>query len=235
MQKFIHPLTSDWEALMQRPTASYSELETLVAEVFNRVAKEGDTAVAEYTAEFDGLKLKDILVREKEVKAATDAVSEELKKAIQQAKENIERFHQAQKTSTISLETQSGVRCWQEKRAIEKVGLYIPGGSAPLFSTILMLAIPAQIAGCSEIVLCTPPNAQGKVPEVVLYTAALCGVTKIFKVGGIQAIAAMSLGTESIPSVYKIFGPGNQYVQLLNNGLPVIMSQLICPQALVNF
>ena len=125
MQKFIHPLTSDWEALMQRPTASYSELETLVAEVFNRVAKEGDTAVAEYTAEFDGLKLKDILVREKEVKAATDAVSEELKKAIQQAKENIERFHQAQKTSTISLETQSGVRCWQEKRAIEKVGLYL--------------------------------------------------------------------------------------------------------------
>ena len=212
MQKFIHPLLSDWDALMQRPTASYSELETLVAEVFNKVAREGDTAVATYTAKFDGLELKDFLVSEREVKAATEAVPEELKKAIQQAKGNIERFHQAQKTNSIRLETQKGVRCWQEKRAIEKVGLYIPGGSAPLFSTILMLAIPAQIAGCSEIVMCTPPNAQGKVPEVVLFTAALCGVTKIFKAGGIQAIAAMSLGTESIPSVYKIFGPGNQYV-----------------------
>ena len=212
MQKFIHPLLSDWDALMQRPTASYSELETLVAEVFNKVDREGDTAVATYTAKFDGLELKDFLVSEREVKAATEAVPEELKKAIQQAKGNIERFHQAQKTNSIRLETQKGVRCWQEKRAIEKVGLYIPGGSAPLFSTILMLAIPAQIAGCSEIVMCTPPNAQGKVPEVVLFTAALCGVTKIFKAGGIQAIAAMSLGTESIPSVYKIFGPGNQYV-----------------------
>ena len=212
MQKFIHPLLSDWDALMQRPTASYSELETLVAEVFNKVAREGDTAVATYTAKFDGLELKDFLVSEREVKAATEAVPEELKKAIQQAKGNIERFHQAQKTNSIRLETQKGVRCWQEKRAIEKVGLYIPGGSAPLFSTILMLAIPAQIAGCSEIVMCTPPNAKGKVPEVVLFTAALCGVTKIFKAGGIQAIAAMSLGTESIPSVYKIFGPGNQYV-----------------------
>lgn len=212
MKKFIHPSSSDWDSLIQRPTASYSELETLVAEVFNDISSKGDAAVASYTAKFDGLELKDFLVQEKEVKAATLAVPEALKEAIQQAKENIERFHQAQKTSTISLETQEGVRCWQEKRPIEKVGLYIPGGSAPLFSTILMLAIPAQIAGCKEIVMCTPPNSEGEVPAVVLYTAALCGVTKIFKVGGIQAIAAMSLGTESIPSVYKIFGPGNQYV-----------------------
>ena len=149
---------------------------------------------------------------ENEIFQAISNVSDELKESIQLAKANIEAFHKAQQTPTVKVKTQVGVNCWQEKRPIQKVGLYIPGGSAPLFSTILMLAIPAQIAGCEEIVLCSPPDKSGNLPDVVLYTAQLCGVTKIFKVGGIQAIAAMTFGTETIPAVYKLFGPGNQYV-----------------------
>ena len=153
-------------------------------------------------------------VSPKDILNGVNAVPKELKKAIQIAKSNIEAFHKAQKTKTVKVEIQSGVNCWQEKHPIEKVGLYIPGGSAPLFSTILMLAIPAQIAGCEEIILCSPPNIQGKLPNEVLYAAHLCGLNKIFKVGGIQAIAGMTFGTESIPSVYKIFGPGNQFVNV---------------------
>jgi len=212
MQYIIHPPSKDWKALMQRPLVSNDKLEELVTEVFKQVKDHGDSAVLKYTKQFDSIEIPKLQVTAKEVTAACDEVSQALKQAIQMAKTNIEVFHQAQKTKTVRVETQSGVNCWQEKRPIEKVGLYIPGGSAPLFSTILMLAIPAQIAGCQEIVLCTPPNVQGEIPAVVLYTAQLCGITKIFKAGGIQAIAAMTFGTETIPQVFKIFGPGNQYV-----------------------
>ena len=212
MQKFIHPLTSEWEKLIERPTASYDDLKDSVLEVFKQVQNRGDEAVLEYTKQFDKIQLQKLQVSPKEILNGVNAVPKELKKAIQIAKSNIEAFHKAQKTKTVKVEIQSGVNCWQEKYPIEKVGLYIPGGSAPLFSTILMLAIPAQIAGCEEIVLCSPPNLQGKLPNEVLYAAHLCGLNKIFKVGGIQAIAGMTFGTESIPSVYKIFGPGNQFV-----------------------
>lgn len=212
MEEFIHPKKEDWKALLARPTASYEELESLVSQVFLQVQKEGDKAVAAYTQQFDKTTLDNMAVSQKEIAAATSRVSDELKQSIQLAKANIEAFHKAQQTQTVAVETQPGVKCWQEKRPIQKVGLYIPGGSAPLFSTILMLAIPAQIAGCEEIVLCSPPDKEGNLPDVVLYTAQFCGVTKIFKVGGIQAIAAMTFGTATIPAVYKLFGPGNQYV-----------------------
>ena len=212
MEEFIYPKKKDWKALLARPTASYEELESLVSEVFLQVQKDGDKAVAAYTQQFDQIELKTTAVTESEIAHASSSVSEELKQSVQLAKANIETFHKAQQTPIVAVETQPGVSCWQEKRPIQKVGLYIPGGSAPLFSTILMLAIPAQIAGCEEIVLCSPPDKEGNLPDVVLYTAQLCGVTKIFKVGGIQAIAAMTFGTETIPSVYKLFGPGNQYV-----------------------
>jgi len=197
---------------LARPTASYTELEPIVAKVFNEVCKRGDTALKDYTAEFDQVALTDLVVQKSAIDQATARLAPELMQAIQLAKTNIERFHSAQKTAKIAIETQAGVECWQEKRPIQKVGLYIPGGSAPLFSTILMLAIPAQIAGCAEIVLCSPPNKTGSLPDEVLYTAALCGVSQIYTVGGIQAIAAMTFGTKTIPAVYKIFGPGNQYV-----------------------
>jgi len=212
MQHYIDPKKEIWENLLARPTASYTELEPIVAKVFNEVIERGDAALKEYTAEFDQVALTDLVVEKSAIDQAITRLAPELKQAIQLAKTNIERFHGAQKTAKIAIETQSGVECWQEKRPIQKVGLYIPGGSAPLFSTILMLAIPAQIAGCAEIVLCSPPNKTGSLPDEVLYTAALCGVTQIYTVGGIQAIAAMTFGTETIPAVYKIFGPGNQYV-----------------------
>ena len=185
-------------------------MDSLVSEVFEEVQKKGDTAIQKYTQLFDGTSLKTFKVSEEEMNAAT--ISKELTAAIQLAKKNIETFHNSQKTATEHIETTPGVICWQEKRAIQKVGLYIPGGTAPLFSTILMLAVPAQLAGCTEIVLCTPPNNEGEIDPAILYTAKLCGVTKIFKVGGVQAIAAMALGTASVPAVYKIFGPGNQFV-----------------------
>ena len=212
MQCYFNPSEADWDALTERPTASYESLEPLVAAVFDSVKTRGDQAVIQYTAEFDGMQLSDFSVTEAECKKAESGVSEALKKAIQQAKNNIEQFHSAQRTDPIKVTTQTGVACWQEKKPIEKVGLYIPGGTAPLFSTVLMLAIPAQIAGCKEIVLCSPPTKEGTLPDVVLYTAKLCGIKSIYKVGGIQAIAAMALGTETISKVYKIFGPGNQYV-----------------------
>jgi histidinol dehydrogenase len=214
MQHYIDPKKEIWENLLARPTASYTELEPIVAKVFNEVSVRGDAALKEYTAEFDQVALTDLVVEKSAIDQAITRLAPELKQAIQLAKTNIERFHGAQKTAKIAIETQSGVECWQEKRPIQKVGLYIPGGSAPLFSTILMLAIPAQIAGCTEIVLCSPPNKTGSLPDEVLYTAALCGVSQIYTVGGIQAIAAMTFGTETIPAVYKIFGPGNQYVTL---------------------
>ncbi|WP_114491236.1 histidinol dehydrogenase [Candidatus Ulvibacter alkanivorans] len=212
MEQYKYPKSDDWEQLLKRPTASYESLEATVNEIFSEVKNKGNAAVAKYTQLFDGIELDTFQLSQKTIDAAEENVSEALKKAIQLAKENIQRFHTAQITSKITVETTQGVQCWQEKRPIQKVGLYIPGGSAPLFSTVLMLAIPATIAGCDEIVLCTPPNKQGEVEPVIVYTAALCGVTKIFTLGGIQAIAAMTFGTETIPAVYKLFGPGNQFV-----------------------
>ena len=168
--------------------------------------------MSKYTSLFDGIILENILVSEEEIEFASNEVSEELKLAINLAKANIEKFHFAQKSEKIEVETLEGVLCWQEKRPIQKIGLYIPGGTAPLFSTVLMLAIPAKIANCREIIICSPPNKKGKIHPAILYTAKLCGITKIYKVGGIQAIAALTFGTATVPKVYKIFGPGNQFV-----------------------
>lgn len=212
MNKIYNPERAQWKTVLKRPTQSVSDIEDIVNSVFREIKAGGDTVVSSYTKKFDGVVLKDALVPSIEIKESSALISNDLKAAIQQAKNNIEKFHKAQKTEKITVETADGVQCWQEKRPIQKVGLYIPGGTAPLFSTILMLAIPANIAGCKEIILCTPPNKEGKVHPAILYTANLCGVTKIFKVGGIQAIASMTFGTETIPPVYKIFGPGNQFV-----------------------
>ncbi|KZS42207.1 histidinol dehydrogenase [Aquimarina aggregata] len=212
MKKIYNPDKTTWLEVLKRPTQTVADIENTVLNVFDKVKSEGDIAINEFTQKFDGVLLDEILVSVEEIEEAKNIISEELKEAIGLAKSNIETFHAAQKTSKISVETVDGVSCWQEKRPIQKVGLYIPGGTAPLFSTILMLAIPANLAGCQEIVLCSPPNKEGKINPAILYTANLCGVTKICKVGGIQAVAGMTFGTKSIPQVYKIFGPGNQFV-----------------------
>lgn len=212
MEIIKNPNPAQWDQILKRPTQSLEALNNTVDEVFAQVRENGDEALKSYTKAFDGVNVADLAVSEEEFKAAEDNLSAALKKAILQAKSNIEKFHTAQQTPKVSVETQPGVRCWQEKRAIEAVGLYIPGGSAPLFSTVLMLAIPAKIAGCTSVILCTPPNAKGSIANEIIYTAALCGVKNIYKVGGIQAIAAMTFGTQSISRVLKIFGPGNQYV-----------------------
>lgn len=210
MKNIYNPEIETWANILKRPTRTVEDIETTVSTIFAEVAKKGDTAVSKYTQLFDGVDLKTLQVSANEVNTAE--ISTGLKEAIRLAKSNIEKFHRAQKTEKVAIETAIGVQCWQEKRPIQKVGLYVPGGTAPLFSTILMLAVPAQLAGCKEIVICTPPDKNGNINPAILYTAKLCGVTKIFKVGGIQAIAAMTFGTESIPHVYKIFGPGNQFV-----------------------
>lgn len=212
MKKILDPDRETWAAILKRPTQSYASLEPLVAKIFKEIADKGDLAVKKYTKEFDKADLSQLEVDQSAIDHAKDTLSVELKNAIQLAKSNIEAFHASQQVLPKKIETAKGVICWQEKRAIEKVGLYIPGGTAPLFSTILMLAVPAKIAGCEEVVMCTPCDAEGNIHPAVLYTADLCGIKNIFKVGGIQAIAAMTFGTESIPQVYKIFGPGNQYV-----------------------
>jgi histidinol dehydrogenase len=214
MKKLDNPQSSTWAELLKRPTQTFADIEETVKQIFKEVQQKGDKAVAKYTSLFDGVQLNAIEVTLDELKNAENQVSKELKEAIQLAKLNIYNFHQAQKTEKISIETTEGVFCWQEKRPIQKVGLYIPGGSAPLFSTVLMLAVPAKIAGCKEIILCSPPDKNGKINPAILYAASLCGVTKIYKVGGIQAIAAMTFGTETIDKVYKIFGPGNQFVTI---------------------
>ncbi|WP_298318985.1 histidinol dehydrogenase [uncultured Aquimarina sp.] len=212
MKKIYNPERNTWDNILRRPTQTLADIESVVLNVFSEVKTEGDVAIDRYTEKFDKVSLDSILVSEEEIENAKQLVSQELKDAIVLAKSNIEAFHAAQKTEKVSVETKNGVSCWQEKRPIQKVGLYIPGGTAPLFSTILMLAVPANIAGCKEIVLCSPPDKEGKINPAILYTANLCGVTKIFKVGGIQAIAGMTFGTQTIPQVYKIFGPGNQFV-----------------------
>jgi histidinol dehydrogenase len=212
MKTILNPQKKDWKTILERPTKTVDDIESIVNEVFTDIQKNGDAAVAKYTQKFDGVTLESNLVLENEINEAITFVSSELKEAIILAKENITKFHAAQKTAKVFVETIKGVSCWQEKRPIQKVGLYVPGGTAPLLSTVLMLAIPAQIAGCKEIVLCSPPNKEGKIHPAILYAANLCGVTKIVKVGGIQAIAAYTFGTETIPQVYKVFGPGNQFV-----------------------
>ena len=212
MNIILNPIQSTWESILQRPTSNYAELDAIVSQIFKEVQTKGDDALSKYTSLFDGIILENILVLEEEIEFASNEVSEELKLAINLAKANIEKFHFAQKSEKIEVETLEGVLCWQEKRPIQKIGLYIPGGTAPLFSTVLMLAIPAKIANCREIIICSPPNKKGKIHPAILYTAKLCGITKIYKIGGIQAIAAMTFGTATVPKVYKIFGPGNQFV-----------------------
>ena len=212
MKTIINPPKKTWSQILKRPTQTVEDIENTVNQIFQDIQQNGDFAVSKYTSMFDGVELDDILVSEYEITEAEERISEDLKTAIQNAKRNIETFHLAQKTAKVEVETTQGVLCWQEKKPIEKIGLYIPGGTAPLFSTVLMLAAPAQIAGCKEIVLCSPPNKEGKIANEILYAAKLCGCTKILKVGGIQAIAGLTFGTEIIPKVYKIFGPGNQFV-----------------------
>lgn len=212
MQIIKNPAKKNWEAILKRPTENSKNVETLAEEIFTRVKDEGDKALSHYTETFDKVRLEKSKVSQEEIKNATAAVSDSLKDAIKQAKRNIETFHRSQEHKPEKVVTTNGVTCWQEKRAIEKVGLYIPGGTAPLFSTILMLAVPAKLAGCREIVLCSPPDENGSINPAILYTAQLCGITSIIKAGGIQAIAGLTFGTESVPRVYKIFGPGNQYV-----------------------
>ena len=206
-----NPERSTWQALTQRPTADFSSIEPIVDEVFAAVRSNGDAAVRKYSQKFDAYTPDQLMVAAQALANAKGELSAELVAAIDVAYENIYRFHEAQKTAPVRLDTQEGVSCWQEKKPIEKVGIYIPGGTAPLFSTVLMLAIPAQLAGCRQIVLCTPPNKSG-VPAAIRYAAQKCGVTIVAQIGGIQAIAALTYGTERIPKVYKIFGPGNQFV-----------------------
>ena len=212
MKKILKPNRTDWPGLLERPTQTFTDIEPVVSAIFNEVALNGDATLKEYTERFDKVALERFEVSDEELQTARKQASQELKEAIALAQANIKKFHAAQRTEAVKVETMPGVQCWQEKRPIQRVGLYIPGGTAPLFSTILMLAVPANLAGCEEIVLCSPPNANGEWDPTILYTARLCGVTRIFKIGGIQAIAAMTLGTESVPKVDKIFGPGNQYV-----------------------
>ncbi len=212
VEKYIKPVREEWQELLARPVKSFDDIEATVASVFKEIRSEGDTAVKRYTEKFDKVKIDHLLVDSKQIDEASAKVPESLKEAILLAKYNIEKFHKAQLTDVKITETTVGVECWQEKRPVEKVGLYVPGGTAPLFSSVLMLAIPANIAGCKEIILCTPPDPEGNINPVILYAAQICGVTGIAKIGGIQAIGAMTFGTESIVKVDKIFGPGNQYV-----------------------
>ena len=207
-----NPDKSQWQEILKRPVMNTENLFDTVRSVIDRVKEEGDRAVLDYEEKFDKVVLASLAVSEEEQQEAENLVSEDLKAAIRLAKQNIETFHAAQRFEGKKVQIQPGVTCWQKAVAIEKVGLYIPGGTAPLFSTVLMLAVPARIAGCKEIVLCTPPGRDGKVHPAVLFAAKVAGVNRIFKAGGIQAIAAMAYGTESVPKVYKIFGPGNQYV-----------------------
>ena len=207
-----YPSRSDWDAIVARPHLDVSQLNATVASVLADVKARGDEAVKEYEQKFDHAELNSLAVSEAEMEEAEQLVSEDLEQAIRLAHYNIRKFHEAQRFTGTKVETGPGITCWQKSVAIERVGLYVPGGTAPLFSTVLMLATPAKIAGCQEIVLCTPPNREGKVNPAILVAAKTAGVNKIFKVGGVQAIGAMAYGTRTVPKVYKIFGPGNQYV-----------------------
>lgn len=228
MKILIEPGRAQWPALCQRPQLETDFLDGTVRNILTRVKQSGDAALRELNLQFDKVKLTNLLVPQAEITEATESITDELKAAIKQAAQNIQKFHAAQKREVSKIETMPGVVCWRKAVPIQKVGIYVPGGSAPLFSTVLMLAIPAALAGCEEVVLCTPPDKQGKINPAILFAAQITGVKKIFKVGGAQAIAAMAYGTESIPQVSKIFGPGNQYVtkakQLVNTeGLAIDM------------
>jgi len=212
MKTIKYPSREDWQKIIARPVIDTSHLFEMVKTVLDDIKLNGDKAIAAYTEKFDKAILDNFVVMSEEIDEAERLVSDELKAAIRLASANIETFHRSQQLVTQKIETSPGVVCWQKAVCIEKVGLYIPGGTAPLFSTVLMLAIPARIAGCKEIVLCSPPSKNGKINPAILYAARQAGVNKIFKIGGIQAIAAMTYGTETVPRVYKIFGPGNQYV-----------------------
>jgi histidinol dehydrogenase len=212
MKIIVNPLQEALPELLQRPVMDHAALQNVVQGVLDAVRTGGDKAVASYTKQFDGVTLDNAMVTEAEITEAALALSPVLKEAIQLAAKNIRCFHEAQVNAPATIETMPGVRCWRKVVGIDKVGLYIPGGSAPLFSTVLMLGIPAVIAGCKEIILCTPPSKDGSVHPAILYAASVVGITRIYKIGGVQAIAAMAYGTETMPQVYKIFGPGNQYV-----------------------
>ncbi len=212
MKTYFNPSKNDWKQLIARPAVEKENLFKLVDEVFTAIQQNGDTAIRNYCRQFDQVELDALQVSEQQIKRAVEVLDPALKEAILLAKNTIEKFHAAQRETPQIIETAKGVSCWRESRAIEKVGIYIPGGSAPLFSTVLMLGIPAKLAGCTEIVLCTPSNQQGEINPAILYTAQLVGINTIFAIGGIQAIGAMTFGTASVPKVDKIFGPGNQYV-----------------------
>ncbi len=207
------PEKNKWKEILARPVIEFESLSATVSAILKEVKERGDAALLEFAEKYDKVKLKEIAVSSQELTSAKLSVSDELKKALKVAMDNITLFHKAQIHSEVSCQTAPGIRCWQKTLPIEKVGLYIPGGTAPLFSTVLMLAIPAKLAGCKEIVLCSPPGQDGKIQPAILYAADLLGISKVFKIGGAQAIAAMAYGTETVPKVYKVFGPGNQYVQ----------------------
>lgn len=220
MKVIKYPSRETWKQLSLRPQLDLGYLEGVVNNILHRVKISGDAALKEFALQFDHVRIEDLRVTEKEITEASLEASDELKEAIQIAAENIRKFHTAQCREVLTMETMPGVRCWRKSIAIEKVGIYIPGGSAPLFSTVLMLGIPAQLAGCKEVILCSPPGSDGKIDASILYAAQIAGISTIFKVGGAQAIGALAYGTESVPAVDKIFGPGNQYVtcakQLIN-------------------
>jgi len=212
MKTFINPERKSWPEILQRPVFDVSDLNEKVSSILNEIKKDGDNALKKYTLKFDGVIPDKFEVSQDEINAAENNINIKLKEAISLASKNIEKFHDSQKVEISKVETSPGVICWQKAVPIEKVGLYIPGGTAPLFSTVLMLAIPAKIAGCKEIILCTPPGNNGEINPAILYAAKIAGIKKVFKLGGVQAIGAMAFGTESVPKVYKIFGPGNQFV-----------------------
>ncbi len=220
MEIIKNPPEIDWDRILKRPVIDLKELENKVSSILNDIALNGDEAVKKYTLQFDKIQLDSLKVTENEINDSEFLIAKELKQAIEQAKSNIEKFHALQKEEVKIIETMPGVKCYRKSVGIEKVGLYIPGGTAPLFSTVLMLGVPARLAGCKEIILCTPCDAGGKVNSAILFAAKLCGITKVYKIGGVQAIGVMAFGTSSVPKVYKIFGPGNQYVtcakQLVN-------------------
>jgi histidinol dehydrogenase len=244
MKIIVNAAKFTWKEVLKRPVFDTTLLETSVSEILQTVKNEGDAAVKKYTAQFDKVELANLQVTKAEIEEAIQNLDDDLKTAIQLAATNIETFHRPQIQPVEFIETMPGVRCWRKSVGIERVGLYIPGGTAPLFSTVLMLGIPAKLAGCKEIILCSPPSQEGKIHPAILYTANLVGITKIFKVGGVQAIGALAYGTETIPQVYKIFGPGNQYVtaakQLVNKAgtaidMPAGPSEvLVCADASAN-
>jgi len=212
MKTFINPNRNTWPEILKRPLFDVSELYGKVQSILNDIKTNGDGALRKYTFQFDGINLNSILVSEQEINEAVTQVDTELKEAISLAARNIETFHLSQKSEIDKIETMPGVVCWQKAVGIEKVGLYIPSGTAPLFSTVLMLAIPAKIAGCKQVILCSPPDKNGKIHPAILYAAKISGLSQIFKLGGVQAIGALAFGTETVPKTYKIFGPGNQFV-----------------------